>query len=120
VQYEQINNLWRKNTMKHTFKLFMLTGSLLAIPMSAALADGKATYDTTCKMCHTSGLAGAPKLGDKADWAARRKQGIDTLVQHAVKGFKGSKGMMPPKGGNMKLSDADVKAAVQYMLDNSK
>jgi len=99
--------------MKHKLKMFVLTGSLLALPVTTALADGKAVYDKTCKMCHTSGLAGAPKLGDKADWAARSKQGVDTLVQHAVKGFKGSKGMMPPKGGNPSLSDTDVKAAVQ-------
>ena len=106
--------------MKHTLKMFLLTGSLLAVPMSTVLADGKAVYDKTCKMCHTSGLAGAPKLGDKADWNTRSNQGIDTLVKHAINGFKGSKGMMPPKGGNAALSDADIKSAVQYMLDSSK
>ncbi|HEC18639.1 MAG TPA: cytochrome c5 family protein [Gammaproteobacteria bacterium] len=106
--------------MKYSFTLILITGSLLALPLSSALADGKATYEKTCKMCHATGMAGAPKVGDKADWAARSKQGLDTLVQHAIKGFKGSKGMMPPKGGNPGLSDADVKAAIQYMLDQSK
>ena len=106
--------------MPHSFKTLMLTGSLLLVPASAAIADGKAVFDKTCKMCHATGIAGAPKLGDKADWAARSKQGIDTLVQHATKGFKGTKGMMPPKGGNPALTDADIKAAVQYMLDAAK
>ncbi len=106
--------------MKLMLKALILGTTLMAIPLSVALADGKATFDKTCKMCHATGLAGAPKLGDKAAWAPRSKKGIDTLVQHAIKGFKGSKGMMPPKGGNPGLSDADVKAAVQYMLDAAK
>lgn len=106
--------------MKHSLKVFALTGAILAIPFTATLADGKAVYNKTCKMCHAYGVAGAPKVGDKADWDARRKQGLDTLVQHAINGFKGAKATMPAKGGNSNLSDADVKAAVQYMLDHSK
>ncbi len=102
--------------------LTVLSGIALAITFSAPLmaADGKAVFEKTCKMCHVPGIAGAPKLGDKAEWAARNKKGMDTLVKNAIGGFKGAKGMMPPKGGNPKLSDADVKAAVQYMLDASK
>jgi len=106
--------------MRHTFKLVLFTGTLLAAPLTSALADGKAVYNKTCKMCHATGIAGAPKVGNSADWAPRTEKGIDTLVQNAIKGFKGTKGRMPPKGGNPSLSDADVKAAVQYMLDNSK
>lgn len=106
--------------MQRIPKALIFACSLLLIPTSAAIADGKATFDKTCKMCHATGLAGAPKLGDKADWAARGKQGIDTLVQHAIQGFKGNKGFMPPKGGNPGLSDADVRDAVQYMLDAAK
>ncbi len=83
-------------------------------------ADGKAVFDKTCKMCHVPGIAGAPKLGDKAEWAARNKKGLDTLVKNAIGGYKGAKGMMPPKGGNPKLSDGDVKAAVKYMMDSAK
>lgn len=101
-------------------KILIFTCSLLLIPASAAFADGKAVFDKTCKMCHATGVAGAPKLGDKADWGTRSKQGIDTLVQHATNGFKGAKGFMPPKGGNPTLSDADIRAAVQYMLDAAK
>ena len=106
--------------MKPTFKTLMLACNILLLPVSVVAADGKAIFESTCKMCHGTGIAGAPKLGDKADWAARSKQGIDTLVQHATKGFKGTKGMMPPKGGNPALTDADIKAAVQYMLDAAK
>jgi cytochrome c5 len=65
-------------------------------------------------------VAGAPKLGDKAAWGPRIAQGIDTLYTHSIKGFQGKAGMMPPKGGNMALSDADVKAAVDYMVAQSK
>jgi cytochrome c5 len=86
----------------------------------ALAADGKAVFEKTCKMCHVPGIAGAPKLGDKAEWAIRNKKGMDTLVKNAIDGFKGAKGMMPPKGGNPKLTDGDVKAAVKYMLDSAK
>ncbi|MEE8379495.1 MAG: c-type cytochrome [Gammaproteobacteria bacterium] len=95
--------------------------ALIAIFSSPVIAaDGKAVFEKTCKICHVPGIAGAPKLGDKAVWATRNKKGMDTLVKNAIGGFKGAKGMMPPKGGNPKLSDGDVKAAVKYMLDASK
>ena len=81
---------------------------------------GKKVYDTTCMACHAAGVAGAPKFGDKAAWGPRIAQGIDTLHTHALKGFTGKAGMMPPKGGNMSLSDADVKAAVDYMVAHGK
>jgi cytochrome c5 len=82
---------------------------------SAKTADagvGKKTFDTVCTACHTAGVAGAPKLGDKAAWAPRVAQGKDTLYQSALHGKKA----MPAKGGNPSLSDADVKAAVDYMV----
>jgi len=87
-----------------------------------ALGDdaGKKVYDTTCVACHAAGVAGAPKFGDKALWAPRIAQGNDTLYTHAVKGYQGKAGVMPPKGGNMSLSDADVKAAVDYMVSHAK
>ncbi len=87
----------------------------------AATTDkGKTVYETTCVACHAAGVAGAPKFGDKAAWAPRIAQGMDTLHNHAIKGFQGKSGMMPPKGGNMSLSDADVMAAVDYMVSNAK
>lgn len=85
-----------------------------------AAADGKGTYDKVCFMCHGAGIAGAPKVGDKAAWADRIAQGNDTLYKHAISGFKGKTGMMPAKGGRADLSDADVKAAVDHMVMSSK
>ena len=89
---------------------------------NAAAADdkGKKIYDATCVACHAAGVAGAPKLGDKTAWAPRIAQGADTLHTHAIKGFQGKVGMMPPKGGNMSLKDEDVKAAVDYMVSQNK
>jgi cytochrome c5 len=88
---------------------------------NAAGADkGKATYEGTCAVCHGAGIAGAPKFGDKAAWAPRITQGADTLHTHALKGFQGKVGMMPAKGGNAALPDADVKAAVDYMVEKAK
>ena len=73
-----------------------------------AAADGKVVYDGNCQACHAAGVAGAPKLGDKAAWAPRLGAGAAALQTAAIKG----KNAMPPKGGNLSLADADVKAAV--------
>jgi len=87
-----------------------------AKPAAAAAGGGKATFDGICKTCHGTGLAGAPKYGDKAAWAPRIKSGTAALYNSALHG----KGAMPPKGGNPGLSDADVKAAVDYMVAAAK
>jgi len=79
-------------------------------------ADGKATFDGTCTVCHTTGAAGAPKFGDKAAWAPRLAQGMPALYNSALHG----KNAMPPKGGNPALSDEAVKAAVDYMAAAAK
>src|SRR6185437_8881331 len=91
-----------------------------AAPAAAAGGDGKATYDSTCHVCHGPGIAGAPKFGDKAAWAPRIAEGLPTLHQHALHGFQGKSGVMPPKGGNTSLSDTDVEAAVDYMTAAAK
>ena len=93
-----------------------------AAPAAAApaAADGKKVYEGMCIACHGAGVAGAPKLGDKAAWAPRLAQGAATLHDHAIKGFQGKAGVMPPKGGNAALSDADVKAAVDFMAAAAK
>jgi cytochrome c5 len=78
--------------------------------------DGKKVYDTVCTACHTAGVAGAPKLGDKAAWAPRLKQGTDALVQSVIKG----KGAMPPKAGNPALSEAEIRAAIDFMASQAK
>ena len=80
---------------------------------------GKSVYGKTCAMCHAAGVAGAPKPGDKADWAPRIAQGKDILYKHAMEGFTGSKGVMPARGGSTTLTDDEVKAAVDYMADQS-
>lgn len=81
--------------------------------------SGKDAY-ASCAACHASGVAGAPIVGDSAIWKGRIAQGIDTLYKHAIEGFQGSAGFMPAKGGNMSLSDDSVKAAVDYMIEQSK
>lgn len=81
---------------------------------------GKKAYGKTCAMCHGAGVGGAPKPGDKADWGPRIAQGMDTLYKHAREGFTGAKGMMPPRGGNPSFTDDEIKAAVDYMADQSR
>jgi len=87
---------------------------------AAAAADGKSVFDGGCVACHGAGIAGAPKVGDKAAWAPRIAQGANTLYTHAIAGFTGKAGMMPAKGGNVALTDAQVKAAVDYMVSAAK
>ncbi len=83
--------------------------------------DGKTIFDQLCTSCHTAGVAGAPKVGDKAMWGPRIAQGLDTLVKHAVEGYHGPDGnYMPPKGGNPALTDEQVKAAVTWIVDQAK
>ena len=83
--------------------------------------DGKTIYDNLCTSCHTAGVAGAPKLGDKAMWAPRIAEGLDTLIKHATEGYHGPDGnFMPPKGGNPALTDAQVKAAVTWIVGQAK
>jgi cytochrome c5 len=89
-----------------------------AAPKLAADA-GKKLFETTCVACHGAGIAGAPKFGDKAAWAPRLKEGTAVLYEHAIKGFQGKTGMMPPKGGSS-ASDEEVKAAVDYMANAAK
>jgi cytochrome c5 len=86
-----------------------------AQPAAAAGNAGEALYKQVCLACHAAGVAGAPKFGDKAAWAPRIAQGLPTLVQNAIKG----KNAMPPKGGST-APDADVKAAVEYMVNAAK
>jgi len=78
--------------------------------------SGEAVYNAACMACHNSGAAGAPKLGDRAAWSPRIRQGGATLVQHALQGFKG----MPAKGGCATCSDAEIKAAVEYLTAKAK
>lgn len=87
-----------------------------AATLAADAGKGKKVYDSACVACHASGVAGAPKFGDKAAWAPRLATGLDALTASAIKG----KGAMPPKGGNASIPDADIRAAVEYMTAAAK
>jgi len=98
---------------------------LLALCSGAALAGGnpaagEKVFQQACTACHTAGVAGAPKIGDKNAWGSRIDKGMDTLVKHAVEGFTGDKGVMPAKGGFSNLSDQEVADAVAYMVEKSR
>ena len=81
-----------------------------------AKIDGEKVYKGLCMSCHDAGVAGSPKLGDKAAWEPRIATGMDALYEATIKG----KGVMPAKGGNPALSDDEVKAAVDYMVEQVK
>lgn len=87
---------------------------------SAKLNEGESVYKNNCNACHGTGVAGSPKLGDKAAWSARIAKGNAVLTEHALKGFQGEKGYMPAKGGFMNLSDEQVSAAVLYMVSKAQ
>jgi cytochrome c5 len=82
--------------------------------------SGDETFQQVCSTCHGAGIAGAPKAGDKAAWGPRLAKGKDVLYDHALKGFTGTSGVMPAKGGRADLTDDLVKAAVDHMVDMAK
>jgi cytochrome c551/c552 len=84
-----------------------------------ALRSGEETYKAVCAACHAQGIAGAPKVGDNAAWAAHIKEGLAALAKNAINGVQSPKGVMPPRGGNPSLSDWEVTAAVVYMANQS-
>ncbi len=90
------------------------TESADAAPETTANA-GKSIYDTACFACHTTGATGAPILGNKEAWASRVSKSKDTLYFNAINGINS----MPAKGGAASLSDDDVKAVVDYMVEQS-
>jgi len=99
--------------------------SALAPAQTAAAAPakdygGEEVFNMACMACHGAGVAGAPKYTDKAAWAPRIAKGADTLHEHALKGFQGTAGIMPPKGGRVDLSDKSIMNAVDYMVNGSK
>ena len=107
---------YEADTMKK-IRLTVVAGILVAIGSSAQASDaGKKTYDSSCMACHATGAAGAPKLGDKAAWAPRIASGEDSMLASLMNG----KNAMPPKGACAACSDADLKAAMDYMVAQSK
>jgi cytochrome c5 len=94
----------------------LLALATMGLAQGAMAADGKAVYEQTCAMCHASGVANAPKFGDKAAWAPRVATGKSALVASVTNG----KGAMPPKGGNAALTQGDLDAAVDYLMAAAK
>jgi len=105
----------RKYLMKKLTATAIFASLFMAVS-GTAIADGAATYQKACVACHMTGAAGAPKLDDKAAWTPRIAQGKDVLYTSVLKG----KGAMPPKGGQMQLSDDEIKAAVDYMVSQAQ
>lgn len=82
----------------------------------ATVMTGPQVYNGACAMCHGAGIGGAPILGDAGQWVERIAQGNDVLKEHAIMGFAGSTGFMPPKGGRVDLSDGEIESAVDFMV----
>lgn len=95
------------------------TATTAAPVAKAAPQSGKEIWQGTCSACHATGVAGAPKIGDKAIWAKHIAKGLKTLEDHALHGFHGPAGFMPPKGGNPALTDEQVIKALKYMVGQS-
>ncbi len=82
----------------------------------ATVLSGPQVFNEACIVCHGNGIGGAPMLNDRAIWTPRIAQGMETLYRHAIEGYTGSSGYMPPKGARLDLSDIEVNGAVDYML----
>ena len=118
MEQEQHKEKVRKATIKG--EVTADTSSADAVSLSEMAIAGKSIYEGACKVCHGSGLTGSPKFGDSDAWSGRIKQGMPILVDHAIKGFSGDTGVMPPKGGRVDLSDKLVEQAVAYMVESSQ
>jgi cytochrome c len=113
--------------------LFLFTLGLIGLWGLDTLADdagsklpqadpalGVEIYKKACFVCHDSGLMGAPKLGDIEAWKAKTDKGMETLFKNVINGYQGEVGYMPPRGGNMDLSDQEVFSALVYMIEKSR
>ncbi len=95
-------------------------GFILLLSALNAFGDAESDYNNTCAACHNLGVMGAPKLGDREAWEERLLQGHKILYKHAIEGFTGNSGVMPPKGGFTSLSDEAVKTIVEFMVSKSR
>jgi cytochrome c5 len=108
----------------------VLRGEATAAPEAAArpqpapvatTLSGPQVYNAACFLCHAPpGVGGAPPLGNADAWAPRIAQGVDVLHQHALNGYQGKTGVMPPKGGRVDLSDEEVMSAVDFMVQQAE
>lgn len=110
-------------------QVYMPGDDLAAADESAAAATpqpvettltGPQVFNEACIACHGTGIGGAPAVSDAGAWASRLEQGIETLERHAIEGFTGSAGYMPPKGGRLDLSDQEIRDAVEYMVSQAQ
>jgi cytochrome c5 len=107
-------------TIASSVKLIVIPPASASHSISTSVThSGEQVYNRYCGLCHKSGLGGAPIVGANNDWLARMDLGASALIQHAIDGFTGSSGMMPPKGGFVNLTDAQVGDAVHYMIEGS-
>lgn len=81
------------------------------------LALGESVYTQRCASCHERGLAGAPRTDAAEEWTTALERGIDTLIANSINGYRGERGFMPPRGGHAALTDAEVTAAVHYLVN---
>jgi len=95
-------------------------GEVVKIEPVAEVLSAVQVYNRACVACHGAGIAGAPKTGDSAAWAPRLAQGEALLHRHAIEGYQGPAGYMPPKGGHANLSDAEIISAVDYLVEQAR
>jgi cytochrome c len=127
-QRPDVNNSRCMKNCRDPDAITILSEAPLYVPESLEKTRAEATspppgeehYMRSCALCHDSGIGGAPVVGNAGDWTERAQQGIEALYSHAIDGFQGESGMMPAKGGFAQLTDDDVKAAVDYMLEKSQ
>ena len=106
----------RDQWMANLLGVVLASTAMMSYTSPSIAANGEAIYKKACRICHGTGIGGAPKFGDASIWAPRIAKGIDVLEDHAIKGFN-DRGIMPPRGGRPNLSDDEVKAAVAYMVN---
>ena len=101
---------------KFVLGMTVLMSGSIALAAPAPVRSGATVFTLMCAECHITGISGAPKVTDKAAWAPRIKQTPDTLIEHALHGYK----LMPARGSCSSCSDAEIKAAVEYMIGRVK
>jgi len=96
-----------------------VAGEVATAEPVAAVQTGPQVYNQACLACHGAGVGGAPVVGEQAEWSGRIAQGNSILTDHVINGYTGSAGYMPPKGGRVDLSDDEIIAAMDYMIEES-
>jgi cytochrome c5 len=105
--------------LKHLATVTIACTWLMAAIAPSYAADGEAIYNSSCRMCHGTGMMNAPQLGNTEAWEARIAKGREKLYENSIKGFR-DQATMPARGGNSSLTDAEVKAAVDYLVEQSQ